>query len=230
MSYDSEVLADSPIGYWKLNEGTGTTAIDSGPNAKNGTYKASPGLTVEGPFGALDKAMQITAASKQFVEIPDVAALRWVDLVTHEFWIKEPAKIETNWVIGKGTNSLSSRIQNETIRMLKANVGEAMRTTNNVITPTSPWTHVALVKNAATTRLIYINGVVQAMTTSTQTGAETTGYLAIGKAGSTNEEYGTSQLSRVAIYKSALTAERVLKHYEAREVLTAGGPRIRMLV
>jgi hypothetical protein len=38
MSYDSEVLADAPSGYWKLNETSGTTAADSSGNGRNGTY------------------------------------------------------------------------------------------------------------------------------------------------------------------------------------------------
>lgn len=38
MSYSSEVLADTPVGYWRLGEQSGTTASDSSGNARNGTY------------------------------------------------------------------------------------------------------------------------------------------------------------------------------------------------
>lgn len=38
MSYDSEVLADTPQIYWKLQDTAGTAAADSSGNARNGTY------------------------------------------------------------------------------------------------------------------------------------------------------------------------------------------------
>jgi hypothetical protein len=38
MSYHSEVLADGPAGYWKLDETSGTTASDSSGNGRHGTY------------------------------------------------------------------------------------------------------------------------------------------------------------------------------------------------
>jgi len=38
MSYDTEVAADSPKGYWKLQETSGTTATDSSGLSRNGTY------------------------------------------------------------------------------------------------------------------------------------------------------------------------------------------------
>jgi hypothetical protein len=41
MSYDSVILADSPVGYWKLDETSGTTAADSSGNGRNGTYSGS---------------------------------------------------------------------------------------------------------------------------------------------------------------------------------------------
>lgn len=41
MSYDSEVAADSPAIYWKLQETSGTTATDSSGNARHGTYNGT---------------------------------------------------------------------------------------------------------------------------------------------------------------------------------------------
>lgn len=41
MSYDSEVAADSPALYWKLQDTSGTTATDSSGNARHGTYNGT---------------------------------------------------------------------------------------------------------------------------------------------------------------------------------------------
>lgn len=41
MSYDSEVAADSPQIYWKLQDASGTVAADSSTNARPGTYNGT---------------------------------------------------------------------------------------------------------------------------------------------------------------------------------------------
>jgi hypothetical protein len=49
LSYATRVLADRPIGYWRLGEPTGTpTALDSSGNGNNGTYAGTITLGVPG--------------------------------------------------------------------------------------------------------------------------------------------------------------------------------------
>lgn len=57
MSLASEILADSPYGYWPLDDASGTTAVDASGNGRDGTYTggvtlAQPGLV--GDAVALD--------------------------------------------------------------------------------------------------------------------------------------------------------------------------------
>lgn len=42
MSYYLNIIKDSPIGFWKLDESSGTTATDSSGCGNNGTYTGSP--------------------------------------------------------------------------------------------------------------------------------------------------------------------------------------------
>lgn len=49
-SLNDAIMALSPIGYWKLNEPSGTTATDSSGNGRNGTYTGS-GYTLQGATG-----------------------------------------------------------------------------------------------------------------------------------------------------------------------------------
>lgn len=44
------IAALSPVGYWKLDEASGTTATDSSGNGRNGTYTGS-GFTLQGAAG-----------------------------------------------------------------------------------------------------------------------------------------------------------------------------------
>jgi hypothetical protein len=48
MTYQSTVLADSPIGCWKLDQGSGTSAADTSCNGHTGTYVGSPALGMAG--------------------------------------------------------------------------------------------------------------------------------------------------------------------------------------
>ena len=65
MAYADEVLADSPIAYYRLNETSGTTAADSSGYGRNGTY-SSTGVTL-GSAGLLtgdsDKAAYFDPAT-----------------------------------------------------------------------------------------------------------------------------------------------------------------------
>ena len=48
-SLSSAILALSPVGYWKLDESSGTTATDSSGNGRNGTYSGT--YTLQGRNG-----------------------------------------------------------------------------------------------------------------------------------------------------------------------------------
>jgi hypothetical protein len=43
-AFENEVIADGPVGYWRLRESTGQTAADSSPNGNDGTYNG--GITL----------------------------------------------------------------------------------------------------------------------------------------------------------------------------------------
>lgn len=54
--YQSKVLADNPSLYWRLGDNSGTTAADSSPNARSGTYVNSPALNAHGAVSEADAA------------------------------------------------------------------------------------------------------------------------------------------------------------------------------
>ncbi len=63
------VMALSPLGYWKLDETSGTTATDSSGNARHGAYVGSVVLNVAGSgFPDFPKS------PSSYVEVPDDAA------------------------------------------------------------------------------------------------------------------------------------------------------------
>ena len=51
-TYQAEVLADGPAGYWRLGEASGTVAADTSPNANSGAYVSGPTLGAPAPLVA----------------------------------------------------------------------------------------------------------------------------------------------------------------------------------
>lgn len=88
MSYSTEVLADSPIGYWRLEETSGTTAADSA-----GTND----LTVFGANLVADTGLANLGSGASFDDVDDHLSAD-ISLSsgstgprTVEAWIKVPA-------------------------------------------------------------------------------------------------------------------------------------------
>ena len=75
MTYASEVLADTPLAYYRLGEASGTTLVDSSGNARDGTYAGSPTL---GAASLLVSDPSNTAVSFDGVnDIATVASATW---------------------------------------------------------------------------------------------------------------------------------------------------------
>ena len=90
MTYSAEVLADSPAGYWRLGEASGTTLNDSSGNSHSGTYTS---VTL-GATGALAGDSDTAATFNGSSSHADVAYASWMGVTTAlsvEAWIKTTA-------------------------------------------------------------------------------------------------------------------------------------------
>lgn len=219
LTYAQEVLADSPVQYFKLDETSGVTAIDSSASALNGTYVNSPSLGVTaGPLVAGGTAATFTGSSSQRVERVHFApTLNLGDVFTIEFWIKRPNSAAYTAIVDPGSSGPPEvQINNtgNTIRFLKARVAEICQSSSAI--GNDVWTHVAVVKNAATSTIIYLNAVdaTAAVTDSTCTNSavgDTTTWASEG-----GGLYLTGSLAHAAKYATALSGARIAAHYAAR--------------
>jgi hypothetical protein len=51
MTYRDSVLSSAPVGYWPLDESTGTCAYDVSGGGYHGKYQRDPSIGTQGPFG-----------------------------------------------------------------------------------------------------------------------------------------------------------------------------------
>ena len=85
MPYASAVLADSPVHYYRLNEPSGTSAVDSGSGANNGTY-VSCALN-QGSFVQNDAAAASVGFNGSTAEVDCPTKFPCVGPFTVEGWI-----------------------------------------------------------------------------------------------------------------------------------------------
>ena len=96
-AYAEEVMSDSPVAWWRLDETSGTTAADSSGNGNHGTYGS--GVTLDQPPLIISgKAIVATANSQPAVAGPNIAASTALAV---ELWLKLAAPAANRAVFGK---------------------------------------------------------------------------------------------------------------------------------
>lgn len=209
MSYSSEVLADSPLAYWRLGDAAGTTAADSSGNGHTASCDATPvtGLLV----GDSDQARAGAG---------NASASAWMNVtaITVECWIKPSATNNNRGVLARFQGGA-----NDWILWCDTNSKIAWRPYNtsgsstDIAWSTTPTTgniyHVVATYQSGQTRL-YINGSQVAQTTAL------TGNLQNNAANLEMASYSASNvfsgtIDEVAIYSGELSAARIAAHYAA---------------
>lgn len=226
MSYSSEVLADSPIVYWRLGEASGTTTmVDSSGNGHDETY--STGVTLGAP--SLLTSTPTTAAT--FLAADTFSAwASWQNAasITVEAWIKTSAS-GIRAILDRDTLTTANRAWQFRLNAGKlefVRVGNAAGSLS-AVTATSPGTvnngaahHVVATYDGTSIRL-YIDGAlvttttasggVRQPTTSTKFGIGVS--HAVGGSGVTAQFDGV--IDEAAYYGTALSGARILAHYNA---------------
>lgn len=220
MSYVSEVLADSPLAYWRLEETSGTSAADSSGNGKTGTYQGSldlgqPGLITSGLalhcHGSIAGVLVANAFSIPTATSP----------FTFEAWIKLTATGTRPIVSGRNSTSAN---QNLDFGVNSGKLYVQPRGDNNagLITLQSPGNvndgsthHVVATRSTAKLWTLYVDGSSVATQSDGLTSGCTNLNLAYIGQENRNLLYMDGTIDEVAVYQTALSAARVLAHYNA---------------
>lgn len=202
------------VGYWKLNEGSGTTASDSSGNGNTGTLTNGPTWT----SGKLGGALSFDGVD-DYVDAGNLN-LDWTNInFTAEAWASLNAGTPNNYrgIVGNrfgagGANWWTLGTPSANIIAVEYTTGGLIQT--NFAPVGAGWNHYVVVKEGTTIK-IYINGVFN---TSGSIGATNIG-------GITNEFrvgiwYAYSQIwngliDEVRIYNRALSAAEIAAIYNA---------------
>lgn len=213
-AYSGAVLADAPLGYWRLGEASGTTMVDSSGNGRNGTYAAGVTLGTAGLItGDTDTAVTVSTAGGAGAIANDT----WmnVDTFTAEA-VFNCTSLGTRNIITRDVSGLGStssawriRINSSKIQFLLWHTGLTTLTGSTTIIANTKY-HVAVTYDGVNMK-IYLNGVQDA--TSAQSGAvrAVNTQITIGDLAATGGQF-VGVLDEAAFYGTALSSTRLAAH------------------
>jgi len=212
--YAVEVMIDRPSAYYRLNEMTGTTAADSSGNGRDGTYSGDFTLGQPGALATSPATSVRLGGGSAIVACP---ALPRLGTFTAEAWIKLTGNVtqpgsaavlsdiypsNINFVLEIGGNSLWGGHYNGTWHQSPA-----------ISLQTGLWYH-AVCTFDGTTIILYVNGVQTGTTIDSSAPQTSSAGWRIGRRWDL-ADFFNGWVDEVAIYDHALTAARVLRHYQA---------------
>lgn len=228
MSYSAEVLADSPLDYFRLGESSGTTAVNAGTGGHgNGTYVGSPTLGAAGLLSGDANTSVDLSGSGQYVETADATPL--YTAITVEAVIRPDSVAGGRDIVGRryNGNALNECWQFRVLDGGKLDLffvaGGTYYTSYQSASSLSAGQtyHVAATWDGSNVRL-YINGVLDGTHAHTAIPNNGSTKLRIGWSafGSPFEEYWDGRIDEVAVYGTALSGARITAHYDASVAAT----------
>lgn len=217
-AYAIEVRSDAPAGWWRLGEAKGDAAGDSGPTGYDGVYhgEVERGTTVVAESD--DSGVTLDGAT-QWIDVPPSASLTGNHSI--ECWFActpaEHAGID-RILYGQG-NDLALYLDSSGYACYQASPTPLQFIGTNYADGA---VHHMVGTDDGTTQRLYVDGVLVVDTTDATTFAA--GTVTIGRTLDPTRSAGmwAGSLDEVAIYTSALSAERIAAHYEAGATGWAG--------
>ena len=194
-----------PVGDWRLDENTGTTAYDISGNGNDGTLGG--GTAQYRPSwapGKVGQALQFDGID-DYVNAGSDASLDIVGDMTLEAWVKPSDTTGWEGLASKWGNSWAWSL--DTVNHRSAFYIDGWRYSNTGI-PANQWSHMAVVfDSTADTVYFYLDGKPDGSYTSQTVDQGTTGDLNIGAWGF--NYYSESVIDDVKIYDYARTQEQI---------------------
>lgn len=212
--YEDVVLADGPVGYWRLDDPDPIMALDSSPSGHHGFYSGTLVLLEPGALPETDnRAVFFTGGASDYVEIADVLDLAGEVPMTVEAWIKQTDLDGT--VVAKA--NYDGTVYRGWLLVLFAYEPRFIRTQScdsTVSVDPMQWSHVVgrFDGGANGSLRTYVNGVETAVRPPQGLLDDTTNTIRIG-----TSDWGSFDgwIDEVAVYDKALSVQRIQAHYDA---------------
>lgn len=207
------------VGYWPMDEGSGSSTIDASGNGNTGTWNGSAGGTnntyyITGKVGGYAGYLN---GSNNYISIPNGTggALDLNRNFTILAWIN--SSLTGRAIVSHGTGSYYLRTTGTNLQFLASNVSSLGVSTGGFTANT--WVQVGITVSSASTATgtFYINGLPAGVISFSNTFSNSQNLVVIGadKNNSGYSDYASSLIDDVRIYNRALSAAEVRALYNA---------------
>jgi hypothetical protein len=211
--YSTLIIQDGPAAYWRFGEASGHPQDVSGNLNHVTVTSGTPSYGITGALlGDDDTAITLDGSTERFT-VPQATALHG-NTISIELWFKRVAGgggTQFFWDNGFGDSELY--LSSDVITFGRAGIA-TLRVSAGTYTDTTDWHHLVAVKDGASSREIYVDGVAVGTGGSDSTLANAGGASGIGaQLGASN--FFNGSLDEVAVYNYALSSAQILAHYLA---------------
>jgi hypothetical protein len=209
------------VGYWKLDEATGTTVQDVSGNGNNGTLSSSGATwqTSSGPAVTYDDYAYLTldgSAGYASLGVNNLPAINAA--ITISAWVKinNTSGNQNIVALTGGGGNLQLGLRGGSYVAWPSG---ATTTVTGPAATTGAWHHLAYTYDGSSTDIIYVDGTAYSGSFTHQSGATTAAYIGTF---SPNNEMFNGSVDDVRIYDVALTAAQIAQLAAGRYAGTGG--------
>lgn len=218
-AYGTAVSGDAPDLYWRLNEAAGTTASDASASGQNGALAGSvtwnaAGAVAGGTAAAFDGKTGVVVNTQTATSPSKYSA---------ELWFKSTSTAGGKLIgFGNAASGNSTKYDRQVVLLntgrLQFGVNPGTRALAETTTAFNDgqWHHVVATQSTDGMKL-YVDSVLAASNAAT-TAQSNTGYWRVGgdvTFGGTSSNFVNATIDEVAVYPSALPAEKIEAHFTA---------------
>ena len=218
-AYRDTILADTPRGYWRLGESSGTVAADAAASSA-GVYQGGVALGQAGAIsGDPDTAAGLDGVNDT-VRIPNVAGLNSATALSLEALVRPGPLPSVTSTLMRKDQQYMLRITSQgnlIFRLWKGGSEHQLSTAAGVIVADS-WSHVVAAYDGVAMR-IYVNGRSRASLDLASPVDSGTRDLYLGA--SINYDWFAGRIDDVAVYTKALSAVDAQRHFGAAGIVDA---------
>jgi hypothetical protein len=225
------ILADKPLGYWRLGERTGSAARDSSGNGNNGTFMSGTSLNQTGALSVSGDASASTlfnGGTQAYVNLGNISALKTQFPFTLETWFRFTSGGRVNPLIGTdqydSTLYCGATLFVSSSNILALNLSNCLggnsspyrfTKSGTTVLSANTWHHVVITVIDTSNINFYIDG--QLDNGGTTSGAATTiGYSSYPiTIGANTGTFFLGYLSETTIYNYPLSTTQVANHYNS---------------
>lgn len=220
------IPTDNLVGFWKMDENTGTNVADSGSGGNDGTMGANASWNSDdGCVGehSINTPADVTTQGDASIDFGRCAELEFTasESFSLSLWFRV-ASLPSAWqfILGKGWSNAATEMaiyitSGNAIRWL---VDGSSFDTAGTIFKANEWTHLVVVQehdHSTEKRRIYVNGVKEATNTLAKAGSATSDFIIGGrKAGAVAYEDFIGDVDWVRAYSRDLTDAEITSIFE----------------